>query len=95
MLKLAALGVLGAALACAASPDITGVWKADLGKSELAGPPGPLPANYLVIIERKMAMFDAHTKEQAQQIVETTGIWGQHGEERLVLTVFDNGKAAI
>jgi hypothetical protein len=95
MLKLAALWLLCAAFVCAGSPDITGVWKADLEKSKLAGPPGPPPANYLVIIERKMAMFDPHTKQQAPQIVETTGIWGQHGEERSVLTVFENGKAAI
>lgn len=95
MLKLAALCVLGAAAVCAESPNITGVWKADLGQSKLAGPPGPPPSNYLVIIERRMAIFDPHTKEQAPQIVETTGIWGQHGQEREVLTVFDNGKAAI
>ncbi|HMJ60281.1 MAG TPA: photosynthetic reaction center cytochrome c subunit family protein [Bryobacteraceae bacterium] len=74
---------------------MTGVWKADLEKSKLAGPPGPPPTNYLVIIERKMAMFDSHTKEQAPQFVETTGIWGQHGQERSVLTVFLNSKAAI
>ena len=42
-----------------------------------------------------MAMFDPHTKEQAAEMVETTGIWGQRGEERSVLTVFLNGKAAI
>jgi hypothetical protein len=95
MLKLAALGLLGAALVYAEAPNISGVWKADLEKSKLAGPAGPPPTNYLVIIERKMAMFDPHTKEQAAEIVETTGIWGQHGQERSVLTVFLNGKAAI
>jgi hypothetical protein len=95
MLKLAALWALSAALLCAEAPDISGVWKADLGKSKLAGPPGAAPANYLVIIERKMAMFDPHTKEQAPQFVETTGIWGQHGQERSVLTVFLNGKPAV
>jgi hypothetical protein len=95
MLKLAALCVLGAALVYAETPDISGVWKADLQKSKLAGPAGAPPTNYLVIIERKMAMFDPHTKEQAPQIVETTGIWGQHGQDRSVLMVFLNGKAAI
>jgi hypothetical protein len=95
MLRLAALWALGAALLCAEAPDISGVWKADLGKSKLAGPPGAAPANYLAIIERKMAMFDPHTKEQAPQFVETTGIWGQHGQERSVLTVFLNGKPAV
>lgn len=100
MLKLAALGALSAVLLSAQSPDapfpnISGVWKADLGKSKLAGPPGSTPTNYLLIIERKIATFDTHTKEQAPQFVETTGVWGQHGEERSVLTVFLNGKAAI
>lgn len=95
MLKLAALGLLGAALLCAEAPNISGVWKADLEKSKLAGPAGPPPTNYLVIIERKMAMFDAHTKEQAPQMVEITGIWGQHGQDRSMLTVFLNGKARI
>lgn len=95
MLKLAALGLLCVAFVYGEAPDISGVWKADLEKSKLAGPPGPLPVKYLVMIERKMAMFDPHTKEQAPQIVETTGIWGQRGEERSVLTVFLNGKAAI
>ena len=92
MLKLAVLSALSVALLSAQSSEITGVWKADLGKSKLAGPPGSAPTDYLVIIEHKMAMFDPHTKEQAPEFVETTGIWGQHGEERSVLTVFLNGK---
>jgi Photosynthetic reaction centre cytochrome C subunit len=92
MLKLAALSALSAVLLTAQPSELTGVWKADLAKSKLAGPP---PKNYLVIIEHKTAVFDPHTKEEAQQFVETTGIWGEHGEERSVLTVFLNGKAAI
>jgi hypothetical protein len=95
MLKLPALGLLCVALVYAEAPDMNGVWKADPEKSKFAGPAGPPPTNYLVIIERKMAMFDPHTKEQAPEMVETTGIWGQRGEERSVLTVFLNGKAAI
>ena len=79
MLKLAALGAISAALVMAQTPDIRGVWKADLGKSKLAGPPGSTPKNYLAIIERKTALFDSHTKEEAPQFVETTGIWGEHG----------------
>jgi hypothetical protein len=95
MLRLAVLGLLSVAMVHAGTPNIEGVWKADLEKSKLAGPAGPPPTNYLVIIERKMALFDSHTKEQAPQFVETTGIWGQHGQERSALTVFLNGKAAI
>jgi len=95
MLKLVALGAVTAALVMAQTSDIRGVWKADLEKSKLAGPPGSAPKNYLAIIEHKTAVFDAHTKEEAPQFVETTGIWGEHGEERTVLTVFLNGKAAV
>lgn len=95
MRKVLALTLFGAALLCAQSPNLTGVWKADLQKSRLAGPPGPPPSNYLVIIQRKTAVFNRRTKEEAPQIVETTGIWGQRGEQRSVLTVFDNGKSIV
>ena len=93
--RIVALALIGASLLCAESSKIAGVWKADLSKSRLAGPPGPPPKNYLVIIEHKMAIFDQHTKAEAPQIVETTGIWGEHGQQRTVLVVFDNGKPAI
>jgi hypothetical protein len=86
---------MGAMLMCAQSPDITGVWKADLSKSKIAGPPGPPPSNYLVIIEQKPAEFDRRTHEQAPLLTEETGIWGEHGLQRSVLTVFNNGKSAV
>src|SRR5579875_3801413 len=86
---------LGAALLCAQTPDITGVWKADLSQSKIAGPPGPPPSNYLVFIEQKSAEFDRRTHEQAPLLTETTGIWGEHGQQRSVLTVFNNGRPAI
>jgi Photosynthetic reaction centre cytochrome C subunit len=95
MLKTVVLALAASVVLCARSPDITGVWKADLRKSKLNGPPGPPPSNYLVIIERKMAIFNHRTKEQAPQIVETTGVWGEHGEQRSVLIVFANGKPAV
>lgn len=79
----------------AQSPSLVGIWKADLQQSKLSGPPGPPPSNYLVDIKRKMAIFNRRTKEEAPQIVETTAIWGEHGEQRSVLTVFDNGKTAV
>ncbi len=95
MWKRLPLAVLSVALLCAQSPEMTGVWKADLQKSKIAGPPGPPPNNYLVIIEQKTAIFNQRTKETAPQIVETTGIWGEHGEQRSVLTVFNNNKPIV
>jgi len=92
MSKIVALAVFGASLLTAASPNISGVWKADLGKSKFQGTP---PTNYLVIIEQKMAIFNQRTKEEAPQIVETTGTWNQRGENRAILRVFDNGKPRI
>jgi Photosynthetic reaction centre cytochrome C subunit len=95
MQKLFSLILVTAALSSAQSAGIVGIWKADLQKSKLSGPPGPPPTNYLVLIERKMAIFNQRTKEEAPQIVETTGIWGERGEQRSVLTVFDNGKPIV
>lgn len=95
MQKLVSAVLFSAVLACAQSPDITGVWKADLSQSKIAGPPGPPPTNYLVIIERKPAEFNHRTHEQAPLITETTGVWGEHGQQRSVLSVFDNGKPAV
>jgi len=92
MRKLLTLAVFGTSLLTAESPNIAGVWKADLSKSKLMGPP---PSNYLVIIEQKMAIFNRRTKEEAPQMVETTGVWGEHGEQRSVLTAFTNGKPAV
>jgi hypothetical protein len=92
MWKIAALALFGTSLLPAASPNISGVWKADIEKSKFAGPP---PSNYLVIIQQKMAIINQRTKEEAPQIVETTGTWSQRGESRSVLTVFDNGKPRV
>jgi hypothetical protein len=92
MWKIAALALFAASLLPAASPNISGVWKADLEKSKF---PGPAPSNYLVIIQQKMAIINQRTKEEAPQIVETTGTWSQRGENRSVLTVFDNGKPRV
>jgi hypothetical protein len=92
MWKIAVAALFGVSLLPAASPNISGVWKADLEKSKFPGPP---PSNYLMIIEQKMAIFNQRTKEEAPQVVETTGIWTQRGESRSLLTVFDNGKPRI
>lgn len=95
MQKLITGFLFSAALLLAQSPDLNGVWKADLSKSKIAGPPGPPPSNYLVLFERKSAEFNHRTHEQAPLISETTGVWGEHGEQRTVLTVFDNGKPTV
>jgi hypothetical protein len=87
--------IFSTAVVFAQTPDITGVWKADLSKSKLAGPPGPPPTNYLVMITQKPAEFNHRTHELAPLVTETTGIWGEHGEQRTVLTVFNNGKPTI
>jgi hypothetical protein len=92
MWKIAALALFVASLLPAASPNISGVWKADLEKSKFAG---AAPSNYLVLIQQKMAIINQRTKEEAPQIVETTGTWSQRGENRAVLTVFDNGKPRV
>ncbi len=95
MRKIVVLALLSTFALAAQSPDITGVWKADLQKSKLNIPPGRAPSNYLVIIERKTAVVNPRTKETAPQIIETTGIWGERGEQRSVLKVFDNSKPAV
>lgn len=96
MRKLAVLAVFAAVCLSAAPNTLVGVWKADLEKSKIAGPPGaPKPANYLILVEEKMAIFDQRTKEQAPEVIETTGIWGERGQQRSVLTVFNNGKSFV
>jgi hypothetical protein len=91
MKKVLALALFTGSLSMSQAPDITGVWRADLQKSKRMGPP---VVTYLVIIEQKNAIFDNHTKEEAPLVTETTGTWGQR-EERVVLSFFNNGKAAI
>jgi hypothetical protein len=91
MRRIAAIALFSAALVCAESPSITGVWKADLEKSKLQGPP---PTNYLVMISQKMAVFDRRTKEEATLITDLTGVWGERGEQRSELTFF-SGKTSV
>lgn len=89
---IAILTFTSATILTAQIPRLSGVWKADLQKSQFAGPP---PANYMVLIEQKNAVFNQRTKEEAPEIIETTQIVGQHGEERSILTVFNNGKPTV
>lgn len=55
----------------AQTPDISGVWKADLEKSKIT----PAPKSYLMIIEQKESRING-----------TVGITGQRGEDRSTFT---------
>jgi len=92
MKTLFASAAFASSLLLGQTPDITGVWKADLEKSKRQGPP---ITNYLVIIEQKNAVFNNRTKEEAPLVTETIGTWSQRGEQRAVVTFFNNGKPAI
>ncbi|HXE15307.1 MAG TPA: photosynthetic reaction center cytochrome c subunit family protein [Bryobacteraceae bacterium] len=92
MRSIAVLTFTSATILSAQVPGLSGVWKADLQKSQLSG---PQPTNYMVLIEQKNAVFNRRTKEEAPEIIETTQIWGQRGEQRSVLTVFNNGKPTV
>ncbi len=60
--------LFGALFLSAQSPNLTGVWQADVAKSKFAGPP---PTNYLMIIE-----------QQGSTLKETTGLTSRQGEYR-------------
>jgi hypothetical protein len=47
------------------------------------------------MIDQKTAVFNNKTKEEAPLITETTGVWGERGEQRTVLSFFNNGKPAV
>ena len=72
---------LGLICACALSAETnySGVWKANLEASKLAG--GPKPTNYMVIIQ-----------QEGPKITELIGAWDQHGERRSTLN-FDTAAA--
>jgi len=92
MRSLAILFLASTAL-LADMPNLSGVWKADLAKSKFSG--GPPPAAYLVIIEQKSEMVDRRTKASAPELIETTGITGEHGQTRLTLTAYDYAKPLV
>src|SRR4051794_36814799 len=62
----------------AQTPNLSGVWKANLEKSKLNG---PAPTNYLTILE-----------QQDSKLIEHTGVTGQRGEQRSSKTVNLDGK---
>ncbi len=92
MKKILVLAALASTVLLSQTPDLSGVWRADLQKSKRMGPP---VITYLVIIEQKNAVFNNRTKEEALQITETAGTWGQRGEQRAKLAFFVNGKPKV
>jgi hypothetical protein len=92
MHRLAILLLASSAL-FADMPNLSGVWKADLTKSKFTG--APPPTAYLAIIEQKSEMVDRRTKASAPELIETTGITGEHGQTRLTLTAFDYAKPLV
>ncbi len=95
MRKLLILGILAAPLlfAQSSSPSIAGVWKADLQKSKIPGPP---ITDYLAIFEEKTVVINRRTQEKGPELDETTGAWGgPHGEERTSLSFLLTGKPAV
>lgn len=99
MRKLLAVGVFAAPLLLfsqAPSPSIAGVWKADLEKSTIPGPPNAKVTDYLSIIEEKQVVINRRTQEKGPEVDETTGVWGgPHGDERITLSFLVTGKPAV
>ncbi len=78
MRKLLTITFFGISVLSAQTPSISGVWKADLEKSKF----GPrAPSNYLVLIE-----------QDGSKVTETTGAWGDHGQDRQTATFTTDGK---
>ncbi len=95
MRKLLFLSVFVAPLlfSQAPSPSIAGVWKADLQKSKIPGPP---VTEYLSMFEEKTVVVNRRTQEKGPEMDETTGTWGgPHGDERTALSFLVNGKPSV
>lgn len=95
MRKLLALSVFAAPFLFSQSsvPSIAGVWKADLQKSKIPGPP---ITDYLSIFEEKTVVLNRRTQEKGPEIDETTGTWGgPRGEQRSSLSFVINGKPVV
>src|SRR5713226_2155453 len=66
------VAVFSVCVLSAQTPNLSGVWKANLEKSKLSGPP---PTNYLVIID-----------QQGSKLTVTVGNFGRMGEQRSSFT---------
>ncbi|MBV8832764.1 MAG: photosynthetic reaction center cytochrome c subunit [Acidobacteriaceae bacterium] len=73
-------------------PALLGVWKADLSKSKIAGPP---VTDYLMLVEQKTVVVNRRTGEKGTEFDEATGVKGQRGEQRSVLSFFPTGKPVV
>ncbi|MDQ2898493.1 MAG: c-type cytochrome [Acidobacteriota bacterium] len=81
-MKLRLIAVLSCAcFLFAQSPNLTGVWKANLEKSKVNG---PAPSSYLEIIE-----------QQGSKLTETIGITSPRGEQRSSYTADTSGKPTM
>jgi len=76
----------------AQTPDITGVWNADLTRSKIGGVP---IKSYLAIITKQDAVVNRRTQEKAPQITDLSGALFPFGEERETLQFFINGKPSM
>lgn len=92
MYKAVLFAVCAAALTYGQTPNISGVWKADLEKSKVQGPP---VKSYLALIEQREGVFNRRTGEKAPQVTETSQVVGEHGEHRSDLTFFEYSKPAV
>lgn len=98
MRKLLLAGVFSASLLFSQTPNpsIAGVWKADLQKSKIPGPPNVQITEYLSIIEEKTVVINRRTQEKGPELDETTGMWGgPRGEQRSTLSFLLTGKPAV
>lgn len=89
---VACCGFFICSCAFAQTPDLSGVWRADLQQSKIAGPP---VKSYLAIISQATAVFDRRTEQKALQITDLSGVTLPFGEERETLKFFVNGKPAM
>jgi Photosynthetic reaction centre cytochrome C subunit len=80
MRKFLTVTVLSVSALLAQTPSISGVWKADLEKSQFGQ---HKVSNYLVLIE-----------QDGSKITETTGAWGDHGQDRQKSTFTTDGKTS-
>ncbi len=92
MRKLLVLPLFYVSLSFAQTPDLSGVWKADLKQSKLTGPP---LKTYLAIISQQDAVFNRRTKENALEVTDLSGAVRPFGEERETLKFFMNGKPSM
>jgi hypothetical protein len=81
MTRFSTAALLSLCTCFAQTPDLSGVWQADMAKSQVAGPP---VAQYLVIIE-----------QHGPKLSQLTGTSGQRGEQRFSYIFNTDGQPSI